>query len=128
MVATGAVGCREKKVAGALVPRCHPVLAQDARELRREHDIAARLRRLQRHALTVPIKLVANPDEAAVEVDVAPDEPERLADPQPSEDADRDERAERRRLTEQSHDLALVEHALLARLRLRPLVALELGD
>jgi hypothetical protein len=69
------------------------MLAQQLRELRNEHDLAPTTGRLLDYPLAFARELCAYTDETAVEVDVVPDEPECLAEAQPGEGEECDQRA-----------------------------------
>jgi hypothetical protein len=57
------------------------VLAKKTRELRAEHDIAHRLRRLRIDPPSLQVELLADANEPRLEVDVRPDKTEKLAEP-----------------------------------------------
>src|SRR4051812_5992502 len=86
MVAPLAVRCAKDEVVGRFPPRAATVLAQERRELRHEDHVAPAGRCLDRYALTATVKLAADADEAALEVDVFPLEAEDLADAKAGED------------------------------------------
>ena len=75
--------------------RREPVLAQVRGELGHEDHVAARRRRLQPRPLTWARGLEADLDQAGLDVDVLPGQPEQLADPQAREDRRCDRQAVR---------------------------------
>jgi hypothetical protein len=101
------------------------VLAQHPRELRNEHDLAPAAGGLLDHPQPLSRELCAYPDETAVEVDVVPDEPERLAQAEPGEGEERNQHPIGALALEQLPEFGLVEDPLLAVLDRRALVALE---
>jgi hypothetical protein len=98
------------------------VPAQIRPELGHEDHVAARGRRLQTRALAGARGLEADLDDAGLEVDVVPRQPEQLADPQAREDRGRDRQAVGiLGDVEQQPDLLAVEEALAVLAGLRAL-------
>ncbi len=69
------------------------MLAEESSEGGHEHDVAHRLRGLRGYTLSVAVELLAHVDDALLEIDVLPGEPEQLPEAQPGEDGGREQRA-----------------------------------
>jgi hypothetical protein len=110
------------------------VLAEEARELGEEDDVSLRVHlercELGGALLARALQLLAQADEAVLEVDVSPAQAEELPLAHPRVQKAGEERASEEGLGagEQALDLLLVEDASVLGSRLRPFAALELGE
>src|SRR5207247_4854862 len=118
----------EHEVPGRLVRRREPVLAQQRHQRGGEDHLALRAGRLQLLRNAAAGELLADVEQTRVEVDVAPAEPECLADAEAAVGQEREEDAVGAGVGDEASEVALVEDADLPRTALRLLARLQARD